>query len=183
MMQRLISSLVALALASPTWGQQQGRIFLSEKELEQAKVEDATQAALDRKIPSVNFTDVRLVDAIDFLRDVSGANIHVNWRSIDKAGLDRDTPINIHVKEVTLAKALSMVLADASVGIDLKWMFDQGVIEIAPADCFPERYFTSFTNVRDLADEKDDGKAKELIEMICETIVPGIWVQNGGKST
>ena len=39
-----------------------------------------TRAQLDRVLPAVNFTNVTLKDAIDFLRDVSGSNIHVNWR-------------------------------------------------------------------------------------------------------
>ena len=33
---------------------------------------------LDRKLPEVNFNGNNLVDVIDFLRDVTGANIFVN---------------------------------------------------------------------------------------------------------
>jgi len=34
-----------------------------------------TRAQLDRVLPAVNFSNVTLKDAIDFLRDVSGSNI------------------------------------------------------------------------------------------------------------
>src|SRR6266568_2628916 len=52
-----------------------------------------TRAQLDRVLPAVNFTNVTLKDAIDFLRDVSGSNIHVNWKAIEAAGITQDTPI------------------------------------------------------------------------------------------
>ena len=37
---------------------------------------------LDRELPAINFAGVSLRDALDFLRDVSGANMHVNWKAI-----------------------------------------------------------------------------------------------------
>ena len=36
--------------------------------------------SLDMVLPATNLDNVSISDAIDFLRDVSGANIHVNWR-------------------------------------------------------------------------------------------------------
>ena len=43
--------------------------------------------ALETQLPSVNLTNVSVSDAIDFLRDVSGENIHVNWRALEEVGV------------------------------------------------------------------------------------------------
>ena len=42
----------------------------------------AVIARLDRQLPEVNFKGQGLSDVMDFLRDVSGAEIFVNWRLI-----------------------------------------------------------------------------------------------------
>jgi hypothetical protein len=183
MLQRLISSIIIAALGSVGFAQP-SNVILAEKELEKARSNEAIQAALERKIPSMKFNDVRLIDAINFLRDVSGANIHVNWRAIEKAGIERDTPLHIHVTDVTLARALRLVLSDASTdAVELKWMLDEGVIEIAPAETFEQQLSIIFSDVRDLIDAKNVDKARELIDLICETVAPTTWVQNGGQSS
>jgi hypothetical protein len=183
MLQRLIAVLVMAALSSLGLADPPARVITSEKELEKAQTEDATRAALDRKIPSVKFTEVKLIDAIDFLRDVSGANIHVDWRALERAGIDRNTTLNFHVKDITLAKALSMTLRDASGDDNLAWMFDRGVIEIGLAENFDRVLYIGTYDVRELVGTKDDELAKELVELITEVISPSTWVQNGGRST
>src|SRR5688572_25824570 len=52
------------------------------------------QAQLARKLPTVRFTNATLGDAIDFLRDVSGCEIQVDWSALESGGISRDTMIN-----------------------------------------------------------------------------------------
>src|SRR3982751_5490021 len=47
--------------------------------------------ALNRLLPEVKFQGQTLKDCIDFLRDISGANLHVNWRALEAAGVGADT--------------------------------------------------------------------------------------------
>ena len=47
----------------------------------------------------MNFSGVAFADVIDFLRDVSGANIHVDWKILEAAGIGKDAP----VKDLTAA--------------------------------------------------------------------------------
>ena len=54
--------------------------------------------ALETQLPSVNLTNVSVSDAIDFLRDVSGANIHVNWRALEEVGVGKDTQVNVRLR-------------------------------------------------------------------------------------
>ena len=47
---------------------------------------------------------------VDFLRDVSGANIFVNWKSLEGAGVDRNAPVTAKLRNVKFSKALSIIL-------------------------------------------------------------------------
>src|SRR2546421_12433250 len=76
-----------------------------------------TRAQLDRVLPAVNFANVTLKDAIDFLRDVSGLNIHLNWKAIEAAGITEDTPINIKLPQGLLREGLGLLLSEASCGV------------------------------------------------------------------
>jgi len=44
---------------------------------------------LNATLPEVKFDGVSLADAIDFLRDVSGANIIVNWKALEGEGCEQ----------------------------------------------------------------------------------------------
>src|SRR6266550_4175225 len=208
-----------------------------------------TRAQLDRVLPAVNFANVTLKDAIDFLRDVSGSNIHVNWKAIEAAGITQDTAINIKLRQVSLRKVLGLLLSEASGGVGLTFYIDDGVIEITTTEIADNAMYTVVYPVQDLLVEPPpfieppqfdlsyassrgsagggggrgggggggggggrgggggsggqgglfgqsgnynqqqnqlrdkDAKAKELVELIVETVSPSIWVQNGGKAT
>jgi hypothetical protein len=213
-----------------------------------------TRAQLDRVLPAVNFTNVTLKDAIEFLRDVSGSNMHVNWKAIEAAGITQDTPINIKLRQVSLRKVLALLLSEASGGAGLTFYIDDGVIEITTTEIADNVMYTVVYPVQDLLVEPPDfvappdfmlqgnnggggggggrggggggggrggggggggrgggggggggwggggggnmfgnqqnatprdkdAKAKELVDLIRETVVPSIWVENGGKAT
>ncbi|MDB5332971.1 MAG: hypothetical protein JWP03_4122, partial [Phycisphaerales bacterium] len=70
----------------------------------------AVQAQLDRQLPEVQFDGVGLGDAVDFLHDVSGANLFVNWKVLAAAGMERNTPVSARLRNVKFAQALATVL-------------------------------------------------------------------------
>src|SRR5205814_2462374 len=77
--------------------------------------EDAdVQRQLDRTLPEVNFNQVPFGDVIDFLRDITTANIFVNWRALEAAGVDKNAPVTARLRNVRFSKALSLILADVS---------------------------------------------------------------------
>src|SRR5687767_11682430 len=51
--------------------------------------------SLNRTLPEMNFDGVALTDAVDFLRDITAANIVVNWRALEGAGVTPETVVNI----------------------------------------------------------------------------------------
>ncbi|HZK82013.1 MAG TPA: hypothetical protein VFC46_13120, partial [Humisphaera sp.] len=95
----------------------------------------AVLAQLNRPLPAVAFDAVGLSDVVDFLRDVSGANIFVNWKALEAAGVQRSTPISIKARNVAFGTALQLIL-DSAGGPKAKLTFEMrnGVITISTAD-------------------------------------------------
>lgn len=57
---------------------------------------------LNRPLPEVHFSAIKFSDAIDFLRDVSGTNLYVDWRALETAGVKRDAPLTLKVRDIPL---------------------------------------------------------------------------------
>lgn len=111
---------------------------------------------LSQALPELRFQAVTLGDAIDFLRDVSGANIAVNWKALDAAGVTRDTQVNLHVSGITLRKALDMTLTEAAGGDALTFYVDDGVISITTRELADRSMVTRVYPVEDLLMEVPD---------------------------
>ena len=93
-------------------------------------IDPAIQAQLDRKLPEVHFDAVAFVEVIDFLRDVTGANIFVNWRSLEAAGIDRSAPVTMRMRNVSFSTVLRLLLDSTAPGM-LRHDIDGGVIIIS----------------------------------------------------
>jgi hypothetical protein len=72
--------------------------------------------ALERHLPEIKFDAVPFTDVVDFLRDITGMNINVNWRAIEAAGIDRQTPVSLRFHAVKCSVDLSFVLKAAGNG-------------------------------------------------------------------
>ncbi len=123
---------------------------------ESRSVSRARRSIMDQRIPEVKFTNVALKDAVEFLRDVTGANIHVNWRAIETVGVAQDVNVNMRLREVTFKKALSLLLSEAGAGVALTYYMDQGVIEITTQELSDKEMFTRVYSVEDLVVEIPD---------------------------
>jgi hypothetical protein len=67
----------------------------------------AVNAKLDRQLPEVNFKGQGLGDVLDFLRDVSGAEIFVNWRALEAVGVAKETPVTLKAKDMKFGVLLA----------------------------------------------------------------------------
>src|SRR5437763_8617057 len=74
---------------------------------------DRARLALNMNLPTLNFSGVAFGDTIDFLRDVSGTNIHVDWKALETAGVGKDAVVNVRLRSVSMRKALNLVLNEA----------------------------------------------------------------------
>lgn len=109
-----------------------------------------TRAILNRTMPAINLTNVTLKDAIDFIRDVSGANVHVNWNALEEAGITGDTQVNVKLQRVSLRKVLTLLLSEAGPGGTLTFYLDDGVIEVTTRAIADNQMFTIVYPVQDL---------------------------------
>jgi hypothetical protein len=103
------------------------------------------------KFDSVSFSDV-----IDHLREVTGVNIHVNWKALETAGVPKDAPVTIHLRSVTLRTALKVLLDDVAPGGAVTWYADDGVIEITTKELADSAMITRVYDVSDILLEIPD---------------------------
>lgn len=78
---------------------------------EAPKIDPAMAKQMDRQLPQIHFTGVGFSDTIDFMRDVSGINIVVDWANL---GVDRNEPITLKLENVKFSRALTLLIAQAS---------------------------------------------------------------------
>lgn len=117
----------------------------------------AANQALNRTLPETKFDNVTLSEAVDFLRDVSGTNIHVNWRALEQAGIGKDATVNLRLRSVPLRKVLRLLLSEAASGNNtLTFFVDQNVLEITTREIADQTMFTRIYPVEDLLLEVPD---------------------------
>ncbi|MBN1553438.1 MAG: hypothetical protein JXA11_01740 [Phycisphaerae bacterium] len=107
---------------------------------------------LNRKEPRIDLTDVRFIDAIDFLRDISNANIHVSWGALEVDNPEiKDKQISVNLTEVSIKRALDVMLDSAGGGImKLGYVVDEGVITIDTQDNINALTYPQVYDIRDL---------------------------------
>lgn len=108
------------------------------------------KSALNAVLPDIRFDSVSLNDAVEFIRDVSGANIHINWRAIEEIGIGKDTVINVRLRSVPMRKVMQLVLSEAGRGGLLTYFVDSNVIEVTTREIADRQLFTRVYPVDDL---------------------------------
>lgn len=135
--------MVLVGLSTATWAQSPN---------------SAAKRALAKDVPSVNLINVSFAEAIDHLREISNANINVQWKTLELVHITKDTPVNLKLRQVPMRKALQIVLAEAGPEVPLTYYVDQGVIEITTRDAADSKMITKVYDVSDLiADIPDFG--------------------------
>jgi hypothetical protein len=102
---------------------------------EETKAVAAVQQMLDRKLPEIRFNNNSLSDVIDFLRDVAGANIYVDWKSLESVNVAKDSPVTYSATDTKFGDVLNAVLANAA-GDPKKLVYctDGGIIFVSTPD-------------------------------------------------
>ncbi len=110
----------------------------------------AAARALGGELSSVNLDGVGFADSIDYLRDLTGANINVNWRLMQEKNINKDTPVHMKLRAVSMRKALQLLLDEVGAGTPLTYFIDQGVIEITTQEAADAKLVTRVYDVGDL---------------------------------
>src|SRR5690349_6167304 len=109
-MARLMASVFLVALVLPFL------IAAAPPATSQPTDKNAASAPLQKKVGEVKLSAVALEDAIDYLRDASGINIHVNWKALELLNVTRQTPISIKLSDVSMRRALRAILDETGAG-------------------------------------------------------------------
>jgi hypothetical protein len=187
MLQRTILILAVCMFASPIFAQE--RVAkLTEKEIKAAEAararEAEVKAALEKVIPAVNFSNATFEKAIDQIREASGANIFVNWRALELAGIAKDKSVNFKLRQVSVRKVIALLLSEAGDGKGLAWIIDDGVIYISTLDDINRKVQIRIYEVRDLLDPRQPDQKGEVLKMtITFSIAPDSWFEAGGTGT
>jgi hypothetical protein len=105
--------------------------------------------ALSSIVPEVRFDGVPLGDAIAFLQDISGANLHVNWRALEAAAVSKDTAITMRLRRVPMRKVLKTMLNEAAPGV-LAFYVEDNIIHVTTRELADEQMITRVFPVQDL---------------------------------
>ena len=142
------------------------------------------RAALDKTIPSIKMDSVAFKDAIDFVQDLSAANVHVNWGALEAAGVGKDALVSLNLRAVSLRKALNLILSEAAGGNSrLTYSIDENVIEITTQELADKVQYTRVYPIDDLLMDVPDfvGPSFDLSSnQSASSITPGGGGGGGG---
>lgn len=112
---------------------------------------------------SPNFIEVPFSEIIAYLRDVTTANIWVNWRALEGAGVDRSLPVTMNLNDVPAEQALRTILDDVGGGlIELSFVIDGGLVKISTRDDLNRETEIRVYDIRDLLVVIPDFPAPEV---------------------
>jgi general secretion pathway protein D len=124
------------------------------KEERGENTEDAAlQAQLDRRLPELHFNANAFADVVEFLRDVTGANIYVDWPALERASISRDAPVTARLRDIKFSKALELIFKSVEGEEDdrkLGYSIDEGVITISTRKELNKNVVTQRYDINDL---------------------------------
>ena len=119
----------------------------------------ASESDEDRRVRQrlLQRLSVRLIEqefpaVIEYLREVSSVNIYVNWGALENDQPDiRTAQVTVQLKDVTVQKALEVILDDAGGGlVELGYVIEQGVVNIDTKERLNEKTYPRVYDIRDL---------------------------------
>ena len=120
--KRLVATCIAAVMAT-AWG-------VAAPTASAAREGVSTATLMDMVLPNTVMHAVPMRDAVQYLRNMTGANIFVNWNALQGAGIANITPMTLHLRNVSMRKILSVMLQEASPGAALVDYVSQNVLTI-----------------------------------------------------
>lgn len=109
----------------------------------------------------VEFVELPLSDAVDYLRDYHKIEIQLDKKALDDVGVGIDTPITRNLRDISLKSALALMLRE----LDLTWVVEHEVLMITTRDA--QRHEICVYNVASLI---QDSSAEKLAEVVFRSV-------------
>lgn len=150
----------------------------------------AIEKALDKTV-EFEFKEVSLDKAVRTLNKDLETAIEISERSLDEAGIGKDTPITISVRNLKLRQALRLLLRE----LDLAYYVTDGVLIISTPEYCEENQITRAYPILDLVDVGSPAFGlptghptalydfDSLIELTTSAIAPNTWDEVGGPGS
>ena len=100
--------------------------------------------------PEVNFEEQPFDQVVSFLTDLNQMNIAVDWEDLANNGIDRDKPITIRLKDVSLRTVLNEVLSQAGGDVPLNYAVGEGLLRVATKAKLDREKHILVYDIRDL---------------------------------
>lgn len=113
MTRRLIVLAAVVVLSAPAWAQTS-----SGQTRSAGKRPVSTAALLNQRLPEVRFVETPLDQVIEWLAEFTQMNVVVRWETIVDAGVERDAPVSLQVRNLRLSQVLWLIMNEAA-GSDL----------------------------------------------------------------
>ena len=122
-------------------GEKQG--YQPDEDLDLNRMLETTQS-------EVNFEQQPFDQVIDFLTDVNEVNIAVDWQDLANSGIDRDKPVSLRLKDVSLRTVLNETLTQIGGDVPLSFATGDGLLRIATKEKLDRNKYILVYDIRDL---------------------------------
>jgi hypothetical protein len=146
------------------------------------RVEDETSRAADAKarqalrrpVP-VGFDNERLDGALDALGEAAGVDIMPDWKALEAAGVRRDTPVSLRLRQgAPLEQVLTWLLRSAG-GDELGFAIDHGIIVVTTPARLSRMVVTRAYPV--------GAHGAGVEALVRESVAPESWREQGGTGS
>ena len=108
------------------------------------------KSVLNKRIEEIDWDETPLEAVFDWVAEQGEANVVVVWRALEAEGVDRDTPINLRLKNTTVGKLLSEALIQISEGDGLRYHASGNTIKVSTRRDFNRKLYVRVYDASDL---------------------------------
>lgn len=105
---------------------------------------------LTEAVPEVDFQDQPFEQVMNFITDLKTINVAVDWEDLRSQGIERDKPVTVQLKQVSLKTALNEVLSQVGGEVPLGFSVGDGLLRIATREKLNKSKFINVYDIRDL---------------------------------
>jgi len=149
----------------------------------QAATSDAVER-LDRVLPVVHFGATSISQALAWLAKESDVPLAVNWRALERAGIGRDAPITVDLKDVRVSRCLQLICDLVSNEEEpIRYTIDQGIVTVSTSFDSRLQPFEQTYNLHELVIglSPDAAATREaaILNLVMKTIARDTWFLEG----
>ncbi len=109
-----------------------------------------TRKLLSQTIPEVSFEDAPFDQVMEWVAEFTQMNVVVRWESLEVAGVDRDKPISIRVRNLSLSQVLWMIMNEAGGETRMAYRATGNLLVMSTADDLGKEMVVKVYDVADL---------------------------------